>query len=129
MRNEKPTPFEIQPLQTATTAHMIFDSNLSLLPSGTRGMGRDRHLLFVAPDLDIHLKITEVDRHKEIYGQVIPRTPTEEFATIMLVTEEQPNEMRRSDQFGEFSFDKVSAGNVAIEIVLASRRAVAAFDV
>ena len=129
MGNEKTTPFEIQTLRTSTMAHMIFDSSLSLLPSGIRGMGQDRHLLFVAPDLDIHVKITEADRHKEIYGQVIPHASTEESATIMLVTEAEPKEMRRPDQFGEFSFDEVPAGNVAIEIVLASRRVVAAFDV
>ena len=128
MRNEKPTPFEIRKLQPLTRAHMIFDSSLSLLPSGVRGMDQDRHLLFTAPDLDIHVKITETDRHKEIYGQVIHQAPTEESTIVMLVTEEEPKEMKRPDQFGEFSFNEVPAGDVAIEIILPSRRVVAAFD-
>jgi hypothetical protein len=114
----------------STTARIIFDSSLSALPSGMRGMDRDRHLLFAAPGLDIHVKITEADRHKEIYGQVIPHAPAEEELTgIMLVTEQEPHETRRPDEFGEFSFDNVRAGDVALEIVLASRRFIATFDV
>src|SRR5437016_1019056 len=81
-RDEKPTAFELRKLQPATTAYMIFDSSLSSLPSSVRGIERDRHLLFAAPGLDIHVKITEADRHKEIYGQVIP-APTEESTIIM----------------------------------------------
>jgi hypothetical protein len=129
VRDEEPTAVEIQALQPSTTARMIFDSSLSSLPSGVRGMGQDRHLLFVAADLNIHVKITEADRHKEIYGQVISQATNGESPMIMLVSEEVSKEMRRTDQFGEFSFDEVPAGNVAIEIVLATRRVVAAFDV
>jgi hypothetical protein len=122
MRDENPTPLEIG------KANMIFDSSRSLPLSGIRGMDRDRHLLFTAPDLDIHVKITEADRQKEIYGQVIPHATTEEF-TIMLVTGKEAKEVRRPDRFGEFSFDEVPAGQAAIEIILPSRRVVATFDV
>jgi hypothetical protein len=127
MRNEQPTPLETRKLQPATRAYMIFDSSLSLLPHGVRGMNQDRHLLFAAPDLSIHVRITEADRHKEIHGQVIPHAPTEESTIVMLVKEE-PREIRRPDQFGEFTFNEVPAGDIVIEIILPSRRVIAAFD-
>jgi hypothetical protein len=128
MRNET-TPFEIRQLLPSTAARIIFDSSLSPLPSGVRGMGQDRHLLFVAPDLDIHVKITETARHKEIYGQVIRHTRNEESLMITLVVNEEPKEIRRTDDFGEFSFDELQAGSGTIEIVQESRRVVATFDV
>jgi hypothetical protein len=127
-RNQTSTPFQIGKLQPATTAHMVFDSSLSLLPHGVRGRDQHRHLLFTAPDLDIHLKIAARDRHKEIYGQVIPRNSTEPSIIVVLVTEEESNQVKRPNHCGEFSFSDVPAGDVAIKIILPSRTVVAAFD-
>ena len=127
MPNQKQTTGEIRETQRATTAHIIFDSSLSLLPSGVRGICQDRHLLFVGPDLDIHVKIAQADRQKEIYGQVITHGPKEEPTTILLLSGEAPQEMTPGP-FGEFIFDEVPSGGVSLEIVLPSGRVVAAFD-
>ena len=127
MPDQKQTAIEIRETQPSSTAHIIFDSSLSLLPSGVRGMVQDRHLLFVGPDLDIHVKIAQADRHKEIYGQVITHSQKEEPATVLLLSCEAPQEMSPGP-FGEFNFDEVPSGSISLEIVLPSRRVVAAFD-
>jgi|SRR5579862_2334036 len=129
MYDKEPTPCQIRTVLPSTRARMIFDSSLSALPSGTRGTERDRHLLFFAPGLDLHVKITEENRHNEVYGQVIPHEPAEESSTIMLGREGDPKDMRKPDAFGEFSFNNVPGGDVALEIILPSRRIVATFDV
>ena len=127
MPDQKQTAFEIEETQPATTAHIIFDSYLSPLPSGVRGIDQDRHLLFVGPELDIHVKIAQVNRHKEIYGQVITHGPREESTTILLLSCEASQEMT-AGPFGEFTFDEVPSGNVSLEILLPTRRVIAAFD-
>jgi hypothetical protein len=127
MPDQEQTAAEIRETQPATTAYTIFDSSLSFLPSGVRGMDQDRHLLFVGPELDIHVKITQADRHKEIYGQVITHGEKEEPATVLLLSCEAPQEAT-AGPFGEFNFDEVRSGSVSLEIVLPSRRVVAAFE-
>lgn len=127
MPDQEQATFEVQQPVPPTTAHTIFDSSLSLLPSGVRGMGRDHHLLFAGPNLDIHVKISEVDRHKEIYGQVIWRGQTQQSATVRLLTDKAAQEMELGP-LGEFCFDEVPAGSASIEVLLPSDRVVAAFD-
>jgi hypothetical protein len=127
MPDQKQTTMETRETQPITTAHIIFDSSLSLLPSGVRGIGQDRHLLFVGPDLDIHLKIAPADRHKEIYGQVIAHGQKEEPTNILLLGCEAPLETTPGP-FGEFIFDEVPGGSLSLEIVLPSCRVTAAFD-
>jgi hypothetical protein len=120
--------FQIAETEPVIGARIIFDSSLSLLPSGMRGIGRDRHLVFTGQELDIHVKIAEVDRRKEMYGQIILHAPTEESAVIVLTHGEIRQEIEQGP-FGEFSFDDVPTGDVALEILLPSRRVTANFDV
>jgi hypothetical protein len=127
MPDQKHTAFENRETQPVSTARVIFDTSLEVFHSGVRGIDPDRHLLFVGPDLDIHVKISQVDRHKEIYGQVITHGPREDSATILLLSCEAPQEMT-AGPFGEFNFDEVPSGDVSLEILLPSGRVVAAFD-
>jgi hypothetical protein len=90
----------------------------------------DRHLLFADTDLDIHVKISDAGRQKkDIYGQVIPRTPTEKCVTVNLQAADELTETTQTDSFGEFSFDNVPTGIVAVEIVMPTHRVVASFEI
>jgi hypothetical protein len=132
MAQEKKTTSTIELIAVPRAARIMFDSDLSSLPSGIRGMAiPDRHLLFADSDLDIHVKITDAGRQKkEIYGQVIPRTPVEEKAgTVKLQATDEHLETTETDSFGEFSFDNVPTGAVSVEIVMAMHRVVASFEV
>ena len=130
MAQEKKTASKIQKIDRPRVARIIFDSDLSSLPSGIRGMAiPDRHLIFADTDLDIHVKITDAGRQKkDIYGQVIPRTPTEKCATVNLQAPNELTESTGTDSFGEFSFDNVPTGPVAVEIVMPTHRVVASFE-
>ena len=127
MLSQKQTPCEDENIRHENTAYVIFDSLLSSLPSGVRGMGHDRHLVFAGPDLDIHVKITEVNRRKEMYGQLIWHTPTDQSVMIRLINGETRRETEPGP-LGEFSFDEISARSVSLEIVLPFQRVIAAFD-
>lgn len=122
MRGEKELAPQIRKLHSNTAARIIFDSSVSPLPSGFRGIVQDRHLLFIDQDFDIHMKIAAAGRHQEIHGQVIPRAPTEESCLVMLLIQEELKETTKTDRFGEFSFQEVPAGDVAVEILVPSRR-------
>lgn len=130
MQDEKEIDPEIGKLNhPAIAAHIIFDSSVSPVNSGFRGIAQDRHLLFVAQGLDIHVKIVASKRHREIHGQVIHHTPPGESMLIQLCVQEEPKDTTTTDSFGEFSFHEVPIGNVTVEILKPSRRIAASFSV
>lgn len=114
--------------QYATPARVLFDSSvLSVTPSFANA--KDRHLLFVDPDFDIHVKVIACGSRKEIIGQVIPRAVAQRRVRVMLsVQGGQLQATTATDDFGEFRFDQVPAGDANIEIVTESRRVITSFD-
>src|SRR5581483_11400059 len=119
MANVKETCRESEKTPPALNAHMLLDSSLISDASDDHATP-DRHLLFTGPDLDIHLKVTEADRHRGICGQVITHQRTQQSATIVLGGD-VPRKIE-TGTFGEFNFEEVPAGNVFLEILLPSRR-------
>jgi hypothetical protein len=112
--------------QSARPARILLDTSLSSFDANGAS---DRHLLFVDPDLDIHLKITESGSKKEICGQVIPRVPVDRDAPVTLsVRGELLQATTATDDSGEFRFDNVPTGNVIIEIFTAPHHVITAFD-
>lgn len=129
MRDEKEIAPETRKLHPAIAAHILFDRSVPASTFGFRGKVQDRHLLFLDQDFDIHMKITAAELEKEIHGQVIPRMRTEESFLVTLLFQDEPAETTTTDSFGEFSFHEVPTGNLAVEILLPSRRIVASFTV
>jgi hypothetical protein len=114
--------------QPATPARVLFDSSASTVTPPFVN-AKDRHLLFVDPDFDIHMKVIASGSGKEIIGQVIPRAVAERSVRVMLsVQGEQLQATTATDDFGEFRFDQVPAGDASIEIVTESRRVITSFD-
>jgi hypothetical protein len=129
MKKDKKIASQDKTPRPTEDARVIFDSSVSASAFGVRGFGSDRHLLFVDPELDIHLKIGAVGpRQKELYGQVIWREQMEEPSVVMLRVEEKVAGTTRTEQFGEFSFPEVPPGNIAVEILMPSRCVLARFD-
>jgi len=114
---------------SATPARLLFDSSLSSLPARFGSTVPERHLLFIGPDFDIHVKIAGRDKVREIHGQVIPRAPTEASSQVTLLVQEEAAETKTTERFGEFTFHRVPVGDVAVEICAASRHLVASFTV
>ena len=110
---------------------ILFDSSVSSWPAGFRGVVHDRHLLFVDHDFDVHLKISSAEGNKELYGQVIPREPRKnsQSSIVTLLVQGKPAEKTTTADFGEFSFREIPTGNLAIEVMMATRRIMAFFSV
>jgi hypothetical protein len=129
MKNDKKIGSSDQTPRPTDDARVIFDSFVSASAFGIRGFGSDRHLVFVDAELDIHLKIgTAGPQQKEIYGQVIWREPVGEPSVVKLHVDKKVACTTRTEQFGEFTFPEVPAGNAAVEILMPSRCILARFD-
>jgi hypothetical protein len=118
-------------MQQAKRAQILFDSSVSPAPAGFRGVFGDRHLLFVDDDLEIHLKISSTGPAKELYGQLIHRTEgiASELSAVTLLAAGEPRQKTTTAAFGEFSFQKLPEGSIAIEIFAPQRRVLACFSV
>jgi hypothetical protein len=115
--------------QPATPARMLFDSFLSSVKPALGDDATERHLLFVDPDFDIHMKVVASGSRKEISGQVIPRALSDRSVRVMLsIPGEQLQATTATDDFGEFRFDQVPTGDASVEIVTESRRVITSFD-
>ena len=115
----------------AAAMPILFDSSVSSWPAGFKGPVRDRHLLFADQDFDVHLKISTAEGNKELYGQVIPHEPRKnsQSSIVTLLVKGKPAEKTTTADFGEFSFREIPAGNLAIEVMMATRRITAFFSV
>ncbi len=110
---------------------ILFDSSMSLLPSRFGDALRDRHLVFVGQDFDMHLKISETEGNNELHGQVIPHGPRKDpqSSTVTLLAQGKPVGQSATDQFGEFILPEIPAGDLVVEVVTVDRRNTASFSV
>ena len=115
--------------QSATPARILFDSSLSSFPVELDDRTPSRHLLFVDPYFDIHMRVAACGSSKEICGQVIPRLSSDRAVQLTLFVQgEELQATTATDDFGEFSFDNVPSGDVVIEILTPSRHLTTSFD-
>jgi hypothetical protein len=110
---------------------VLFDSSMSLLPSQCSDALKDRHLVFVGQDFDMHVKISETDGNNELHGQVIPHGPRNapQSSTITLLAHGRPVGQSATDQFGEFILPEVPIGDLVLEVITVNRRNTASFSV
>jgi hypothetical protein len=109
---------------------ILFDSAVSPLPSRFGG-AKDRHLVFVGQDFDMHLKISETDGGNELRGQVIPHVSIKDpqLSTITLLAEGKPIGQNTTDQSGEFMLPEIPTGDLVLELMTPYRRTTASFSV
>jgi hypothetical protein len=112
----------------ATPARLLFDNSVGYDPRALEN-GTDRHLLFVDPAFDIHMKIAVCGSRKGIHGQVIHRVAGDSDIQVMLFTQkEQLQATTTTDDCGVFGFDQVPTGHVCIEILTRSHHVATSFD-
>src|SRR5215467_11943182 len=98
---------------------VLFDSSMSLLPSRFGEGLRDRHLVFVGQDFDMHLKISETEGNSKLHGQVIPHGPRKDpqSSTITLLAQGKPVGQSATDKSGEFILPEIPAGDLVVEVI------------
>jgi len=111
----------------AGTAQIIFDSAASKT-SGTRGAATARNMRLLGRGIDIHLKISGGTK-KTIAGQVTAGTSVMRNALVSVVLGDQTVDSTSTDDTGEFTLGDVPPGDITIEVLMPSRRIVAAITV
>jgi len=112
----------------AGTAQIVFDSAASHETSGTRGAATARNIRLLGRGIDIHLKISGGTK-KTIAGQVTSGTSVMRNALVSVVLEDQTVDSTSTDDTGEFTLGDVPPGDITIEVLMPSRRIVAAITV
>jgi hypothetical protein len=107
----------------AASAHIVFDSTVAPQPHGIRGSGISRHLQFAAEGFVLHIQILEQQR--AVHGQVVSIQNVSEPPLVTLLVDNEPQQTTGSDDFGDFRFEELPDGKIAVEIFLPGRRFVA----
>jgi hypothetical protein len=109
-------------------ARTLFDSSVSPPPADFRGPLDERHLLFVARNFDIHMRITGSAGNKKLIGEVTPHVPSEVPTVVILFSHGEMKETVTADSSGEFSFQEVPMGDLVVEILVPACRIVTSFS-
>ena len=117
--DERPGPLE---RLRQIVAALVHDSAMEAMPAGVRsGAPVPRQLLFETESADLDLKLLpgECGRTVSLYGQVAPRSPAIEVASLQvrLVPESAPNRSTSTNAFGEFVFEDLAPGAFAVAII------------
>ena len=107
-------------------ALIVFDSFAEPAPVGTRaGVGMDsgvvsRRVLFRTDDFDIHVRISKVEDHHELLGQILPRGGGGfvKDASVHLRHEEARIGSANLNSLGEFLFTSIPDGLLSLQIDL-----------
>ena len=114
-------PEERSPRLRCVLASIIFDSFLEPDLVGARGDSADiRQLVLQAETLDIHVQIWNERGHKQLIGQMLPRSRENNIdsARFHLLRNGKRLETMAADDFGEFHFDDVPDGDLSLQIDL-----------
>ena len=113
-------------------ASIVFDSFLQPAFSGARGVASAaRQLVMHAEEFDIHVKIWGDDNHRQMLGQLLPRS-REDFvqrARFHLLRNGERIETTAVDDMGEFHFIDVPEGNLSLQIDLPNLTVIGALNV
>jgi hypothetical protein len=113
-------------------ASIVFDSFLQPAFSGARGAtSTARQLVMHAEEFDIHVKIWGDDNHRQMLGQLLPRS-REDFvqrARFHLLRNGERIETTAVDDMGEFHFIDVPEGNLSLQIDLPNLTVIGALNV
>jgi len=106
-------------------ALIVFDSFAEPAPAGIRaGLWMDsqvvsRRVLLQTDDFDIHVRISKVEDHRELFGQILPRDGGfVKDASVHLQNEEERIESAELNSLGEFLFTRIPDGLLSLQIDL-----------
>jgi len=114
-------PEERSPRLRCVLAAVIFDSFLEPDLIGARGDSADiRQLVLQAETLDIHVQIWNERGHKQLIGQMLPRSRENHIDTARfhLLRNGKRLGSMAADDFGEFHFEDVPDGDLSLQIDL-----------
>jgi hypothetical protein len=105
----------------SVVARIVFDSFREPVITGFRGsVGPARRFILRDEEFDIHIKIWGDENHKEIRGQVLPRSGKEfaQPAQCHLLRKGARFQSTTTSETGEFQFDEVPPGELTLQVDL-----------
>lgn len=113
-------------------AALVFDSSLQPAMAGARGgAAAARQLVLRAEEFDIHVKIWGEPEHKQLLGQLLPRS-AERFVRVArfhLLRNGERLETTAIDETGEFHFTNVPEGDLSLQIDLPNLTVIGALNI
>ena len=114
-------------------ASIVFDSFLQPSLAGVRGASArlSRQLVMRAEEFDIHIKIWGDRQHRQMLGQLLPRSGMEfgGGARFHLLRNGERIESTTTDEVGEFHFTEVPDGDLSLQIDLPNLTVIGALNV
>ena len=102
-------------------AAVIYDSLLQPAMAGARGAAAAaRQLVIRTVEFDIHIKIWDEQNHRQMLGQLLPRSGTDfvHNARFHLLRNGERVETTDTDDIGEFHFMEVPEGDLSLQVDL-----------
>jgi len=113
-------------------ASVMFDSFMQPAMAGARGSaGAARQLVMRAEEFDIHIKIWGELEHRQMLGQLLPRSGQDfvQSAHFHLLKNGERLESTTIDEMGEFQFKDVPEGDLSLQIDLPNLTVVGALNI
>jgi hypothetical protein len=120
------TAWGLRPLLKQVVALIVFDSSGETATAGARAgllteqQAVSRQVLLRTDDFDVHIRISKVEDHRELVGQILPRRGGGFIrdALVHLQHEDQRIGSARSNTLGEFVFTDLPDGVLSLQIDL-----------
>ena len=128
----RPAPPKTESRLRQVMASLIFDSFLDPALAGARGTSVSaRQLVMRAEEFDIHIKIWGDPDHRQMLGQLLPRSGVRfvESARFHLLQNGERLETASVDETGEFHFLDVPEGDLSLQIDLPNLTVIGALNV
>jgi hypothetical protein len=106
---------------TEVLASLLFDSFAQPAFAGARGSAAGaRQIVFRTEQFDVHLKVSDENRHRRIVGQVLARKGAGlvETCRLFLLKDGECRETTLANDLGEFEFSEVPEGPVSLRVGL-----------
>jgi hypothetical protein len=123
---------ESQSSLRSVIATLIFDSFRQPVLAGSRGVAAAaRQLVMRAEEFDIHIKVWGEPEHRQILGQLLPRSGQDflRVARFHLLRQGERVESTAVDEIGEFHFTDVPEGDLSLQIDLPNLTVIGALNV
>jgi hypothetical protein len=113
--NEKTVP-------GAVIAEVVFDSSWQAAGIGFRGGSEPRHVVLRALNVDIHVRLSDMDGLVTLMGQVLTRSGDDvaETANVHLLANGQRVISAKPDHLGEFRFQNIPSEGLSLQVDLPS---------
>jgi hypothetical protein len=127
----RPAPPRAESRLRQVLASLIFDNFLDPALAGARGSSGARQLVMRAEEFDIHIKIWGDPDHRQMLGQLLPRSGVRfvESARFHLLQNGERLETASVDETGEFHFMEVPEGDLSLQIDLPNLTVIGALNV